>query len=575
MRRTPSVVLALALALTTASVSARPALVAPAPAALLDRVQRLAAPEMEGRASGTSGNEAAAQYLADALAAAGLRPGGDGGTFFQSFVIGAAVKLSPAATLTSISPAPRTFVLDRDWRPHGGSREGDVTGELVFAGYGFAAADGAYDDYAGLDVTGKVVMILDGAPPHLTGVKPSRIDKLLLARRHRAAAVLIVSETLPTLASTATPLAIVSATLTPRVADALLAPAAVDTVALAARIKSQRAPMSLAVGSRIRVDVVLQSDERRTANVVAVLPGTDPAIASEAVVLGAHFDHVGQAGGVLHPGADDNASGTAVVVELARAFAASGGTARTLVFVLFSGEEIGLLGSGHYVRHPVVPLDRTVAMVNLDMVGRLRDGRLSVGGTDSASTLRDAVTDAARGSGIQLAMRGTPYAPSDHVRFYDGGAPVLFFYTGMHDDYHGPGDTADKINAAGMAEVATVVARLVTGLADGPRPVYVKVARPARQGGSGPPGSAFFGIMADRDAGADGLRLAGVQPGSAAARAGVREGDVIIKFGGAAVNSFDELRRAIQTRRPGDQVDVVYLRNGEERAGSTTLDAQP
>jgi membrane-associated protease RseP (regulator of RpoE activity) len=323
------------------------------------------------------------------------------------------------------------------------------------------------------------------------------------------------------------------------------------------------------------VDVVLQSDERRTANVIAILPGTDPALASEAVVVGAHFDHVGQAGGVLHPGADDNASGTAVVVELARAFAAAGGTARTLVFVLFSGEEIGLLGSGHYVRHPVVPLDRTVAMVNLDMVGRLRDGRVHVGGTDSATTLRDAVADAARGSGIQVVVRGTPYSPSDHVRFYDGGAPVLFFFTGMHDDYHGPGDTAEKINAAGMAEVAGVVARLVTHLGDGPRPLYVKLDRPARRAGSGPPGSAFFGIMADRDVGADGLRLAGVQPGSAAARAGVREGDVIIRFGGAAVNSFDELRRAIATRRPGDHVDVVYLRNGEERAVSATLDAQP
>jgi membrane-associated protease RseP (regulator of RpoE activity) len=278
---------------------------------------------------------------------------------------------------------------------------------------------------------------------------------------------------------------------------------------------------------------------------------------------------------VLHPGADDNASGTAVVLELARAFAAAGGAARTLVFVLFSGEEIGLLGSGHYVRHPVVPLDRTVAMVNLDMVGRLRDGRVYAGGADSGTTLRDALTEAAHGAGVDLVMRGTPYSPSDHIRFYDSGAPVLFFFTGMHDDYHGPGDTADKINAAGMAQLAGVVGRVVKRLADGPRPLYVKLDRPTRRGGGGPPGSAFFGIMADRDAGADGLRLAGVQPGSAAARAGVREGDVIIRFAGAAVSNFDELRRAIATRRPGDRVDVVYLRNGEERAASATLDAQP
>jgi aminopeptidase YwaD len=576
MRRSrPSVVLALALALTTASVSARAAVQAPTPAALLERVERLAAPEMEGRASGTPGNEAAARYLADVLAAAGLRGGGDGGTFFQSFVIGAAVKLAPTATLAAVSPAPRTFALDREWRPHGGSREADVTGDVVFAGYGIFVAESGYDDYAGLDVTNKIVLVLDGAPPHLTGQKPSRLDKLLLARRHGAAAILVVSEALPGLGATATPVAIVSAAVTPRAADALLAPAGVDTGALAARIAARRAPASVAVGARARVQVTLERDERRTANVIGVLPGTDPALSAEAVVVGAHFDHLGQVSGLLYPGADDNASGTAVVVELARAFAAAGGTARTLVFVLFSGEEIGLLGSGHYVRHPVIPLDRTVAMVNLDMVGRLRDGRLYVGGTDSATSFHDAVTDAARGSGVDLVMRGTPYAPSDHVRFYDGGAPVLFFFTGMHDDYHRPGDTADKINAAGMAQVAAVAARLMTRLADGARPLYVKLDRPARRGGGGPPGSAFFGIMADRDVEADGLRLAGVQPGSAAARAGVREGDVIIRFAGAAVNSFDEIRRAIAARRPGDRVDVVYLRNGEERAGSTTLDAQP
>ncbi|HEY3064302.1 MAG TPA: M20/M25/M40 family metallo-hydrolase [Methylomirabilota bacterium] len=574
MRRSSrSVVVALALALTTVSLSAQPAVVVPTPAALLERVERLAAPEMEGRASGTRGNEAAAQYLADALAAAGLRGGGDGGTFIQSFVIGATVKLAPAATLSAVSPAPRAFTLDREWRPHGGSREAEVIGDVVFVGYGIA--ESGYDDYAGLDVAGKIVLVLEGAPPHLTGAKPSRLDKLLLARRHGAAAILVVTETLPGLAATGTPVGIVSAALTPRAADALLAPAGLDTSILAARIASRRAPASVAVAARARVHVALARDERRTANVVAVLPGTDPARAAEAVVVGAHFDHLGQVGGVLHPGADDNASGTALVVELARALAAAGGTARTLVFVLFSGEEIGLLGSGHYVRHPAIPLDRTVAMLNLDMVGRLRDGRLYVGGTDSATTFNDAVTDAARGTGVDVVRRGTPYSASDHVRFYDGGAPVLFFFTGMHDDYHRAGDTADKINAAGMAKVAEVAVRLVTRLADGARPLYVKLDRPARRGGSGPPGSAFFGIMADRDAGSDGLRLAGVQPGSAAARAGVQEGDVIIRFGGATVNSFDEIKRAIASRRPGDHVDVVYLRNGEERAASTTLDAQP
>jgi hypothetical protein len=422
-------------------------------------------------------------------------------------------------------------------------------------------------------VQGKIVMVLDGTPRHLAEERRGRLEKLITARRQGAAAVLVVADSLPTLAATSTSVGLVSATVSPEVADVFLAPRG-TAASLAARMADTRRPASFVTGTRGRIRVELTSEEERTANVVGVLPGTDPTLAPEAVVIGAHFDHLGRVGGVTHPGADDNASGTAVALGLARAFATRGGLPRTLVFAFFSGEEIGLLGSSHYVAHAGNPMTRTVAMLNLDMVGRMRDDKLYVGGVDSGSALRKAVEEAAQDQRIDLVVRGTPYAASDHVRFYGAGAPVLFFFTGLHDDYHRPSDTANRINAAGMARVASIAAGVIERLGHRPRPVYVKLDPPARRSG-GTPGTALFGIMAARDGGADGLRLAGVQPGSAAARAGVREGDVIIRFAGTPVNSFEELRRAVLARRPGERVDVVYLRDGEAHAGVATLDANP
>jgi Zn-dependent M28 family amino/carboxypeptidase len=319
----------------------------------------------------------------------------------------------------------------------------------------------------------------------------------------------------------------------------------------------------------MRVEQV--TDETRAANVIGILPGTDPALASEAVVVGAHYDHLGRADGVVYPGADDNGSGTAVVLGLARAFAAAGGAGRTLVFAFFGAEELGLIGSRHYVRRPAVPLDRTVAMVNFDMVGRLQGRPLNVAGGDSGSRLRALVVDAARADAVTIDVNGTPYGPSDHSRFYAAGVPVLFFYTGSHSDYHRPSDTADKIDAAGMARVADIGARVVDRLATESPPVYAQVARPSSRHGVGAAGGALLGVVAVPRPGADGIRLSSVMPGTAAEHAGLREGDVIVRFGGSAVDGLEELRALIRERQPGETVSVLYLRAGDAHTTSATL----
>jgi membrane-associated protease RseP (regulator of RpoE activity) len=284
----------------------------------------------------------------------------------------------------------------------------------------------------------------------------------------------------------------------------------------------------------------------------------------------------------VHPGADDNASGTALVLGLARALAAAGGIVpRTLVFALFSGEEMGLLGSSHHVRHPSVPIDRTIAMLNFDMVGRMRDRQLNVSGVESGTGLRAVVTEAAASEAaasdkLELALHNTPFAPSDHTSFYEAGAPVLFFTTGGHDDYHTPRDTADKINASGMAEVAGLATRVVERLAGAPRPSYVTLSRPApAPHGSAPPGGAFLGIFADAGGESDGLRVTSVFAESAAARLGLQNGDVIVRLGDVPINSFDDLKGSLARKRPGDAIGVLYLRDGEDHLAAATLGARP
>jgi hypothetical protein len=530
---------------------------------------------MEGRASGTVGAKRAARYIVERFVAAGLRPGGEGGSFLQSFVIGSTVRLGAGNSLTRLGARPTRFEAERDWMPHGGSRPGTVRGELVFAGSGISAA--GHDDYAGLDVTGRVVLVLDGAPPHWSGPPPSRLDRLIAARRRGAAALLISGAGLPTLESTSAPVNLVSGALAAATTDALLAPSGLTRAALVQRMAESRVPMPLATGVEVELRVDLQAVDVQTANVIGVVPGHDPSASTEAVVVGAHYDHLGRSGGAVYAGADDNASGTAVVLELARAFATARRASRTLVFVLFSGEERGLLGSRHYVRNPIIPIERTVAMINFDMVGRLGNRPLGVGGVATGGGLKAVVDDAGRQLGIALADREAPGGASDHAPFYGAGVPVLFFHTGAHSDYHRPTDTADKIDAAGLAQVAAVAARVIDDVAGRPRPTFVAVPAPSpRSPGVPTPRSvAFLGVSPARTGLSDGVRLGTVVPDSAAARAGMREGDIIVRLGDVPVQSFEELRAALQARRPGDPVQVVYLRDGEDRTAQAVLGERP
>jgi aminopeptidase YwaD len=575
----------------------------PQAAQLLSWVRDLASPAMEGRAAGTPGADRAAQYIAEHFRRIGLRPGGDGATYLQGFSVHTRVRLGADNALDVIGGAApgRAFAPGADFLPFTFSDDGDVSADVVFAGFGITAPPLGYDDYAGLDARGKLVLMMTGEPreqdPHGPFRAPEHFHyselrhKVLNARQHGAAAVVIVEhprrpQDAPRPIRGTTPAwGVVAASATRAVADAMLAPAGLGLAALQQEIDGAMAPRSRALpGVTARLRVRLVREQGSTANVVGVLPGTDPALREEAVVVGAHYDHLGRGSAFslapdtadeIHPGADDNGSGTAVVMGLADAFVRAGGARRTLVFAAFSGEEIGLLGSTHYVRHPAVAIERTAAMVNFDMVGRLRDGQLFVMGVDSGQGFRTLVEQAAAGLDVKLSLRGDGIGPSDHTAFYNRDRPVLFFFTGTHGDYHRPSDTPDKVNADGMQKVAAISYRTIRALADRPdRPAFVKVAPPAASGSTSGGGyGPYFGSVPDfAESPTPGVRLSGVRAGSPADRAGLRAGDVIVAFAGVPVRTLDDLTFALRSRRPGDTVEVRYLRGGHEHTVQSTLD---
>ena len=320
-----------------------------------------------------------------------------------------------------------------------------------------------------------------------------------------------------------------------------------------------------------------------TQNVVAVVPGRDPALAHQYVVIGAHFDHLGrstigamdpEAGNVIRNGADDNASGTAAVLELARLLAANP-TRRSIILTNFTGEELGLLGSQWFVENSPVPLDSVDAMINFDMVGRLTNDRLIVYGVNTAAELPAVVQAANVAPEFDLKAVGDGYGPSDQSSFYAKGIPVLHFFTDLHEDYHRATDDADKIDSIGAARVVAMAERVVRAIADRDArltPVRVAAPAPMTSGSSSQGSNVYLGSIPDMSGGDEpGLRLSGVRGGSPADAGGLKAGDVIVEFGGKPVKDLYSYSDALYAHKPGDMVDVVYLRNGERHTTTVTL----
>ncbi len=309
-------------------------------------------------------------------------------------------------------------------------------------------------------------------------------------------------------------------------------------------------------------------------NVIGILPGRDPVLRNQTVVLGAHYDHLGLGGfgsldpdssGRVHNGADDNASGIAALIQVAARLAASP-PARTVVFIAFGGEELGLLGSAHYVKTPIYPLAETLAMVNLDMVGRLRNGRLIVYGARSAREFPALLDSLNWYAGFDLKAQGDGYGPSDQSSFYAAKRPVLHLFTDLHEDYHRTTDDWQKVNLDGLKRVSDLTLGLVTALANRPKSLTF-VDLPATM----PPHTsdqlvatagygAYLGTVPDMTGSPGGVRLVGVRAGSPAEKAGLRGDDVITRIGTRDTPDLQAMTDALRSHRPGDTVEIVVRR---------------
>lgn len=369
--------------------------------------------------------------------------------------------------------------------------------------------------------------------------------------------------------------------ITQKLANKLFSSLGTKLADIEAAIDQEFKPRSTVLpGWKVRGTLSMEKVRTDVANVIGVIEGEGP-LADETVVIGAHYDHVGRGGAgslapgssEVHNGADDNASGTVALIELARRFGQAAETkkpARRIVFIAFTGEEMGLLGSARYCREPVFPLDKTIAMLNMDMVGRLKDdNKLIVYGTGTSPRWETELNQA-NGDEFKLLFKPEGFGPSDHSSFYAKKMPVLHFFTGEHPDYHKPTDDWDRLNIDGMARVVDLIEKVaITTIQTPERPTYVEVkgsAQPTR-GGSRP----YFGSIPNYSYEGPGFAISGTAPGGPADKAGFKGDDIIVKFGGNPVSNLDEFDAALRKFKGGDEVEVIVKRDNKEVTLKVTL----
>jgi len=564
---------------------------------LLAHVRTLSSDDFEGRGSGTPGEEKAAEYVAKEFARIGLEPVGKDKTPFQTVEMAGAFHAMPTCKLELDGAGePLELALDREWIPLSATVDGDVTAEVVFAGYGIRAPELKYDDYAGLDVKGKIVVVFRNTPEGAWWSDRRSVMRHapLVQKLHQAAALgakaVIVANDPRTFgdgnggAAGARPDTAVTDEIGARLAGipfAHMTLGAADRFFPEAFGKSPRdlearindadgaKPASMAGKGTMHLVVHTKREMLKGRNVCALLRAGAPDATDEIVVIGAHHDHLGKGlvgslarspeeRGEIHNGADDNASGVAGVLEAAEYLAPRRKELRrSVLFVTFTGEERGLLGSLWFVESPPAPLSRIAAMVNLDMIGRLGNRKLFVGGVGTSPGFHALVEACAKEIPVEVALGDGGRAPSDNTSFYAKRIPVLWLFSGMHPDYHRPADDVEKIDAAGMEKAARLAARLVEEIAKEPgRPAF------SRADTGGEPPRAVLGIVAEQADG--GIRIGRVQEDVGAGAAGLRAGDVIVAIDGKPTSDLGALQQVLFAKSAGDRIKVKARRGEEE-----------
>ena len=563
------------------------------------QVGYLASEELEGRLTGSAGAQKAAQFIAGYFKELALQPLPGAKDYFQPFEFSSGVRVltnQNSATLHAAA-APATLALDMNFRPLAFTANGTAEGEVVFAGYGLSVPGKlgeGYDSYNGLDVSNKVVLVLRYVPEEADAKRRQELNryaglryKALIARNRGAKALLVVTgPTSPnagelarlTFESGASHSGIVCASISGDVAAKMFAAAGKDLKKTQAALDKEDPHAEGAFPLKnvaVKLTAAVEHIKKQDRNVLAHLP---PVGTQEYVIVGAHYDHLGhgETGGFarkdeegkVHPGADDNASGTAAMLELAGAFAEeaarkSTDVRRGIVFAAWSGEEVGLIGSSHFAEKPPLPLSNVVAYVNFDMVGRLRDNKLNLQGIGSSPAWRKLIEKRNVAAGFNLTLQEDPYLPTDTTPFYPKNVPVIAFFTGSHEEYHRPADKPDTLNYEGLERIAKFARALITDLATGAeRPAYAKVEK--KDGGGGREQlRAYLGTIPDYAQEVAGVKLSGARGGSPAEKAGLKGGDIIVEFAGQKIANIYDYTYAIEAVKIGQPVKVVVLRDGK------------
>jgi hypothetical protein len=551
----------------------------------------LSSEELEGRGTGLEGNRKAAEFIKNQFEAFGLKPIKD--SYYQDFLTVTETRIagrnevtisfsSPESesTSSSLSQSKISWTIGEDYIPLSFSNNGTTQTKLVFAGYGISSQENNYDDYDNIDVAGKAVIVLRGNPdgdnPHSKFESLSSLRyKATNAREHKAEAIIFtnteVSEEEELINLTANRMGsesgIISLHADRKSVDKLFG----DDNSLSniiADINSSKKPNSFKLNNvEMELALSLEHVKKTTSNVIGFIPGTDASLSDEYIIVGAHYDHLGYGGEnsrysgngpIIHHGADDNASGTSAMLTLSEEFSKNPAE-RPIIFMGFTGEEYGLLGSSYYCKNPLVPLEETIFMLNLDMIGRMDENKLNVHGSGTSARWDSLLDSLGTVYNFDISTSSSGWGPSDHSSFYAQNIPVLFLFTGLHDDYHRPTDTWEKLNYQRLAQIVAFSESLVRTVAISPeKPDFVKTSSPGPTRAMG--FKVYVGTIPDYSDNPKGMRLTGVREGSPAAKGGMRGGDILVQFGELEIKNIYDYTYALAKYKPGDVVDVVVLR---------------
>ncbi len=576
---------------------------------LLEHVKYLSSDKLEGRKTGTAGAELAYKFIAEEFKSYGLLPAGNDNSYFQKFEFVSEIRLGlknefKISDLRDSSKKNRDKVeliptLNQDYLPLGFSSDGEFSGEIVFAGYGIVSPENNYDDYKDVNVKDKAVIIVRGAPGNDS---TKRVFEKYSSLRYKAnkaeelgAKALIVvtsekqydkDELMKLSYDRSTGRAgILVINITRALFNKIFANSEHTIKKITDYIDSSIVPYTIKqAGIKIFLKVELNEVKSTGVNVLGMIQGNDAKYKHETLILGAHYDHIGYGGEnsgslkpdtfAIHPGADDNASGVSGLLELAQFFIFQRDSLkRSMLFIAFAGEEMGLLGSGYYVKNPTIPIESSIAMLNFDMIGGLRNKKLIIYGMGTSTIFDSLVKKHNEDAKFDLKLNSDGYGPSDHSSFYSKQIPVMHFFTDLNEYYHRPYDTYDKLNYAGLHSVVQFVSSIALDLStmqEKPKYLVVETSRP--QGFMGRNMRVYVGTIPDFGEQVDGMKISGVRAGSPAANAGLIAGDVIIKFGKVDVKNIYDYTYAIGEYKAGDVVDVIIRRNNELLTLKVTLE---